>query len=62
VLYPPADLDARVDLRTSSGTLDVQFPVEGESTPQRVRGIIGSGEEASIRARTTSGSTDVFQY
>jgi hypothetical protein len=62
VLYLPADLDARVDLQTSSGSVDVQFPVDGESTRRRVQGVIGSGEEASIRARTGSGSIDVFQY
>ncbi|HSJ55281.1 MAG TPA: DUF4097 family beta strand repeat-containing protein, partial [Anaerolineae bacterium] len=41
VLYLPADLDARVDLQTNSGSVDVQFPVEGESTRQRVQGVIG---------------------
>jgi hypothetical protein len=61
-LYLPADIDARVDLQTSSGTVDVQFPVDGQSTRQRVEGVIGSGEEASIWARTSSGSIDVYQY
>lgn len=62
VLYLPAELDARVDLQTSSGGVDVQFPVEGESTRRQVQGVIGSGEEASIRVRTGSGNIDVFQY
>lgn len=62
VLYLPADLDARVDLETSSGTVDIQFPVDGERSRERVRGVIGSGEEASIWTRTGSGSIDVYQY
>jgi len=61
VLYLPADLDARVDLTTGSGSIDVQFPVEGETRRGRVQGVIGSGEEATIRAQPGSGSIDVFQ-
>lgn len=61
VLYLPADLDARVDLQTGSGSIDVQFPVEGESRRGRVQGVIGSGEEATIRATTGSGNIDIFQ-
>ena len=52
----PADLNAKVDLQTGSGTVRLSFPVEGEQTRQSVRGIIGSGNEATIYARTSSGS------
>ena len=62
VLYLPADLDARLDLETNSGSVNVQFPVDGELTRQSVQGVIGSGEEASIRIRTGSGSIDVREY
>ncbi len=62
VLYLRADVDARVDLESSSGSVDVQFPVDGESTRDHVEGVIGSGEEASIQAHTGSGSIDVRQY
>jgi hypothetical protein len=62
VLSLPADLDARVDLQTSTGRVQLQFPVDGQSTPQRVLGVIGSGEEASIWVRTGSGTIDIRQY
>jgi len=52
----PSDLGAGVDLRTGSGTIQVGFSVEGQATPQRVLGTIGSGEDASIYAETSSGS------
>lgn len=52
----PSDLGAGVDLRTGSGTIQVGFAVEGEETPDRVLGTIGSGDDASIYAETSSGS------
>jgi DUF4097 and DUF4098 domain-containing protein YvlB len=52
----PSDLGAGVDLETGSGTIRVGISVEGQETPQRVLGTIGSGEDASIYAETSSGS------
>ena len=62
VLRLPAALDARVDLSTASGTVDVAFPVEGEVGRRDVRGVIGSGEEASIFAQTGTGDIQVLIY
>jgi DUF4097 and DUF4098 domain-containing protein YvlB len=62
VLALPVALNARVDLQSNSGRVNVQFPVDGQSTQQRVRGVIGSGEDASITVRTGSGSIDVRQW
>jgi len=58
----PSDLDARVDLHTGSGSVKVGFPVEGEQSRQTVRGVIGSGDDASINARTSSGGISVSPY
>ena len=58
---PPA-LDAPVDLSTASGTVDVAFPVEGEVERRDVRGVIGSGEEASIFVRSGTGDVQVLTY
>jgi hypothetical protein len=52
----PSDLGAGVDLKTGSGTITLGFPVEGQATPQRVLGTIGSGDDATIYAETSSGS------
>lgn len=62
VLRLPAALDARVDLSTGSGTVDIAFPVEGDVGRREVQGVIGSGEEASIFAHTGTGNIDVLTY
>jgi hypothetical protein len=58
----PSNLDARIDLHTGSGSIKVDFPVDGERSRHDVRGIIGSGDDASITARTGSGSIHVSRY
>ena len=58
----PSDLDARVDLHTGSGTIKVNYPLEGEHDKHDVRGVIGSGEGLSISARTSSGSITLRPY
>ncbi|MFN2182916.1 MAG: DUF4097 family beta strand repeat-containing protein [Anaerolineae bacterium] len=58
----PPDLDAQVDLHTNSGSVKVGFPVEGGGTRQTVTGVIGSGGDASIYARTGSGGISLSQY
>jgi DUF4097 and DUF4098 domain-containing protein YvlB len=62
VLRFPAALDAQVDLSTGSGTVDIGFPVEGDVGRREVRGVIGSGEKASIYAHTGTGNIDVVTY
>jgi DUF4097 and DUF4098 domain-containing protein YvlB len=60
-LLLPAGLDARVDLRTGSGEVDVDFAVDGQVTKRRVKGAIGSGDEGQIYAHTLSGSVRAIQ-
>ena len=52
----PEDLDARVDLHTGSGSIKVNYPLEGERSKNDVQGVIGNGRGVSINARTSSGS------
>lgn len=58
----PSDLDARVDLHTGSGSIKVNYPLEGESEKNDVRGVIGSGRGVSITAQTSSGSITLSPY
>lgn len=62
VLYLPATLDFRIQADTGSGSVDVQFEVEGRVARQHVEGVVGTGQEATIIASTASGGIDVFQY
>jgi hypothetical protein len=55
----PADVQVTVDLTTSSGSIDVDFAVDGTQSRGAVRGKIGDGSQGSIRAHTGSGSIDV---
>ena len=55
----PADLNARVDLSTGSGSIRVGFPVSGQVNPKDVQGTIGDGSEATIYAETGSGSIEL---
>jgi DUF4097 and DUF4098 domain-containing protein YvlB len=52
----PSDLDARVDLHTGSGSIKLDYPLEGERSKNDVTGVIGSGDDVSINASTSSGS------
>jgi DUF4097 and DUF4098 domain-containing protein YvlB len=58
----PSELDARVDLHTGSGSIRVNYPLEGEQGKNDVRGVIGSGEDVSINARTSSGGISLSPY
>jgi hypothetical protein len=58
----PSELDARVDLHTGSGSIRVNYPLEGEQGKNDVRGLIGSGDDASINARTSSGGITLSPY
>jgi DUF4097 and DUF4098 domain-containing protein YvlB len=57
----PADISVRVDLDTGGGKIDVDFSVDGRVSKQEVNGIIGSGDEAEIRAHTGGGDINVIR-
>lgn len=57
----PADLNVQVDLQTGAGEIDVGFAVDGRVTGQAVQGVIGSGAEGTIYARTGAGNIDLFR-
>jgi hypothetical protein len=54
-----ADTDARVDLMTGVGEVDVGPQVKGLVTPRHVKGTIGSGDQADIRARCGVGNVSL---
>lgn len=61
----PSDLDARVDLHTGSGTIRVNYPLQGEQDglgKHDMRGYIGSGRGVSISASTSSGNVTLRPY
>jgi DUF4097 and DUF4098 domain-containing protein YvlB len=60
-LLLPADLEMSIDLSTSSGSVDVDYPVAGRTTKRLARGVIGSGDQGSIFARTGSGSIHLIR-
>jgi len=62
LLRLPRDLDARLELDTGTGTVDVDeaFGLAGEISRRRVEGILGSGGGVSIRAHTGSGDVDLL--
>lgn len=60
VLRLPAALNAQVALDTGSGRVEIAFPLEGSVGRREVRGVIGSGQEASIYAHTGSGDITVM--
>jgi DUF4097 and DUF4098 domain-containing protein YvlB len=55
----PARPDVRVDLGTGLGTIDVEYDVDGSTSPRDVEGVIGDGDKASIYAHTGVGSISV---
>lgn len=55
----PADLNVQVDLETGIGDIDVGFAVDGTVTGRDVQGVIGSGTQGTIYARTGAGNIDV---
>jgi hypothetical protein len=57
----PADINARVELETLAGDIDVDWPVDGYETQRRVRGNIGSSDEGNIHADTGNGDIDVIR-
>ena len=57
----PADTNVWVELETPDGDIEVDWPIIGYETRQRVRGDIGSGNEGKIRASTGKGDIDVIR-
>lgn len=57
----PADINARVELETPDGDIDIDWPIVGYETQQRVRGDIGNGDQGKIRADTGRGDIDVIR-
>jgi hypothetical protein len=58
-LRMPADLQARVDLETSMGRVEVDFAVDGQVTQRRVEGVIGGSGAVQITARTGIGEIEL---
>jgi len=52
----PANLNMEVDLETEVGDVEVDYRVDGEVSKRRVRGVVGTGSDGSIRAHTAVGS------
>ena len=59
VLRLPQELDAKVDLSTGMGGVDVRYDVAGTVSPRNVRGVVGDGSQGSIYAHTGAGSIEV---
>jgi hypothetical protein len=57
----PPELSANVELRTNSGSIRVDYPVDGVVEPKRVRGTIGDGRDATIAAETGSGRIELVR-
>ncbi len=55
----PERPDVRVDLGTGLGTIDIDYDVDGSTSPRDVTGVIGAGDEASIYAHTGLGNISV---
>jgi hypothetical protein len=54
-----AGTDARLDLMSGVGKVDVGPPVKGLVTPRYVKGTIGAGDQADIRARCRVGNVSL---
>jgi DUF4097 and DUF4098 domain-containing protein YvlB len=57
----PADLRATVDLRTGSGSVRVDYDVDGDVSRTRVKGTIGGSDGTAIYAHTGSGGIDLIR-
>lgn len=58
----PDGLNASVDLHTGSGSVDLAYDVDGQVSRSDVRGVIGSGDGATIYAHTGSGTVQLTRY
>ena len=58
----PDDLNMRIDLSTGLGSVDVGYPVIGQTSQRSAKGTIGTGSEGSIYAFTGLGSIDLQRH
>jgi DUF4097 and DUF4098 domain-containing protein YvlB len=59
----PADANVEVRLRTGVGNINLgDFDVEGETSRTEVEGMIGTGGEATIEARTGAGNITLVPH
>ena len=56
----PEDIDARLDLEVGVGDIEVDMPVEGQISKREVRGTLGNGDGAEIRAHSGAGDIDLL--
>ena len=55
----PADLNMQIDLSSGLGSVDVGYPVVGQTSQRSAKGYIGTGSEGSIYAFTGAGGIDL---
>jgi DUF4097 and DUF4098 domain-containing protein YvlB len=55
ILRLPEELNAKVDLSTAMGSVDVRYDVRGTVSARKAVGVIGDGSECSIYAHTGAG-------
>jgi len=55
----PADAKAALDLSVQLGVIGLNCPVDGQVTPRSVDGVVGGGDEATIRATNRAGLIEV---
>lgn len=55
----PADLNMEIDLSSGMGSVDVGYPVVGQTSTRSAKGTIGTGSEGSIYGFTGVGSIDL---
>lgn len=54
-----ASPDLQIDAQTGLGAVELQCPVSGRIASRQVKGVIGSGEEGSIRAVSRVGAISI---
>jgi hypothetical protein len=55
ILRLPEELNAKIDLSTAMGSVDVRYDVRGSVSTRKAVGVIGDGSEGSIYAHTGAG-------
>jgi hypothetical protein len=60
-LVLPAELNMKVDLGSGSGSVEVDYAVNGRPTGRGIKGVVGDGSQGSIYAHTWSGSVELMR-